>query len=1660
MDFFKTKSFEGEGQFEIPQEKNVDMTTFASSMTELEESKLEEPQYSEAEKQEIGQRILSGSMLNQTSERGRHVFADYSSQNVSSRIEASAKQSVSDLLDSKVSYVEATKAATVQDHEAQLDELKKLAGHYSDNSFKKRKSQLENATAIFKEIDKKRTEADNTQDPYEQLKLRIEIVDMKTKALTLRAKAFGKDPTVVNDEIANIAIAANYEKIELASRVANSTSDAGEAKALRTNKHDRILNEISGNAHLNIEKIAEKRRSHAQLDAYNAAYKARLAEMKDRDSQGRVKADVERNAKQHDKGMQYVSSIEESMQGDNESIDKLSEKPVAKKALASLTNTLTIKGKITGLIDDMKRCLVRMKDGEPVIQKTRLDLDRQVEDIVAMCDKFLTENKDMESKGSDCETACYKYVKELKEKLTVPAEKGGIFASGLSSIQRILTDYRVHAAFSSKGIRDESIEVDKKEQKRKTGKDSVADGAEVFKDKKLESIFGKADDDISVSELRKKSKGIEATVDVEKAVKLEELKLLNPQKDVTWEHADAAVTVDALLRVRGITLKNGPMDIMAAIPAEARTFQQILDHYGKLASGGSALAESKDLISKYLDSEKYSVVHAEFTHSDMTDMTEDEQDAEYNRVFISIESEIERAITNGSAAGVFDSNTGKYFVVNGYDNKTRTFKILDGEESKEVSEQDMFNNLIGQNQVISIEWIKFRQAPGGEDEAYVVPLNDRIFAQKQRADSVDNSKKTIDEKATEYAKKYTDLMDRHAGNKDAEDLFGKIKPLFDTFAALNKYIQDSIASTNEVVGFRGNILQMMAKIVVNKEEYLNALGSELNLFEEEYETEVRNIVVDITDYILDAKTIHIIDEMDLAIRERNHNLKDEDELEPVLEDEDCLEYIDAYIAKEKAEPVLDETKEKIDATSKAYEELNKSSLVSDNSQDMARVRAIKEMTDIITEIKGIDFIEDANITSCFEYAKKLDVLIQNISQACSDYISEKGNIEELDEMAKSCYEYVDSIKSIVCEKEFADSIGKIKKYIVDVANSKKRIEENEKARIEKLLKANAVEDLQEEEKEEEQKEEKEEEQKEEKKEQKKEKKEEEKEEEQKKEEGKDKSMEEGAAGEEKVEEQINAQETETTEETQEETKKVDSKEIDFSDFLVSDYVPVFNEGYTEAEIQKQKDDHCYDAFRDVRLQNEMQLKLDAFTAKLDELLSDYIDRYINTEELTEKNFKTETDYVLIQGKMEELKMVMKVFESRIKGSGSKLLPEYKEIRKQYIEPMLAIAAKAIADKEYIDSIDATLTERLTELDNLVGRYNANHFEAIKADRTKQRKKSKTVNSMDKDAEEFFDEVRDNMLTEAAKENVQDDMTPEERLARTNRRIRSILKNDEFEFVRGTKEKRLLYSNIVKNRQLEYEKVNTELSQLTVGEQKNNNCWACSLDVLLRSRGYALKGGEKGVMKYLPDRIRTIREAADYYGLVGNANYSIAEQSELIEKIVDKDKYSLVHNEYTEYGDRKALQQSVNRMLSEIKMGIGNGSAVALRNPTAAHFITIVEADDNHIVYLDSNSKKADKREVVKDPHAFLSRMLRGQRMVTLDWLVDIDAAKTVSLDVTTETKSESTKAGQSPKEKKVTTYMGKKLSDYASERVENGKITLFDYVKENLITGTEKSLTH
>ena len=474
-------NYEGTGL--IDKERKSDLAPIEMKTAE----EIEAERQRESEQIKIGEAFLWGNRVvnpNEPAEDESYRHTLFESEEVKDEIKESVAKNLDLYMAQDVSIVEVTNT-TIHKKEGyeseQNKKLAELATKYSDTSLKKRKAALKDATKIFAKIDEKKKKLLTEKDPYKQLAIKLEIVDLKAKALSERAKAYGRDKGVVNDELANIAIAANYEKKELYNRRFNE-GDSGEegGEGLVTQDHQKMLLQLTQKADKNIKKIADRRRRHRGLEIFDAAYKKRMSQRKDRDEQGRIKADVRKNAKQAEICKEALKKS--GFGGPEDSIKDIDKAKEEDKKKKSFSRAIDIQNSLSDFTAELNRDIDCLEKGELVNFSTRSLLSLRYSGLIKMCDAYLgaykvdekvksTEEKSQD-KGEKAKTteektqtaiekACYDYVKKVRERLTGDKEGAPGFAADFSVIFKQFITYKIRTPFKAKAIKEEEKRTEK-----------------------------------------------------------------------------------------------------------------------------------------------------------------------------------------------------------------------------------------------------------------------------------------------------------------------------------------------------------------------------------------------------------------------------------------------------------------------------------------------------------------------------------------------------------------------------------------------------------------------------------------------------------------------------------------------------------------------------------------------------------------------------------------------------------------------------------------------------------------------------------------------------------------------------------------------------------------------------------------------------------------------------------------------------------------------------------------------------------------------------------------------------------------------------------------------------------------------------------------------
>jgi len=443
--------------------KVTDMSP-AIEMKTMEE--IEEERLREEEKLTLGHTLLTGNMVESKSQGDIPLMSkELWDESVLESIRERVCENLNSCLASQTEYSSTASKVFMMPSDEKYQTLQKelegLASSHNDRSLSKRKKELSNATVYFAKIDEAKKKLDKEKDPNKRLKLSLEIVDLKSQALISRARALSKSETDLADEIANIGIAANYERIELLKRKMESDREkiGEDSKEEKMAASDVYLQSVKYGKKIasleeGVEKIAESRKRMSARELFSAAYKKRREELKDLGEGGIAKADIERNQRRSEKLGQIFSSEDTELSSINEEVvDLKTEESDDEEIREEKEATLKIERRMEYFKEDVESCIKYIKEGKPLLQDHRSMIKLNLSQANHMCKSFLLKY-DHGLTDNETSKICISYVKKIEEKTSeyLNEKKDNFFLA----LQAILIDYRKHSAYSSEE-KDDSV---------------------------------------------------------------------------------------------------------------------------------------------------------------------------------------------------------------------------------------------------------------------------------------------------------------------------------------------------------------------------------------------------------------------------------------------------------------------------------------------------------------------------------------------------------------------------------------------------------------------------------------------------------------------------------------------------------------------------------------------------------------------------------------------------------------------------------------------------------------------------------------------------------------------------------------------------------------------------------------------------------------------------------------------------------------------------------------------------------------------------------------------------------------------------------------------------------------------------------------------------
>ncbi|MCQ2536672.1 MAG: hypothetical protein MJ110_06865 [Lachnospiraceae bacterium] len=757
---------------------------------------------SEEEQRKVDAQIMQGGMVvKEVGADETYQYVDFQDQKVQEEIEKAAKVNLSaGVLDQKVSYAQSMQAYLNHTEGGKvkvLQELQERSAVFGKISLKKRKKELDQAKKLFDKMDALKEKVKKELVPEKQLNLNTQIIALKAKALSCRARAYAKDEAVLNDQLANIAIASNYELqelYELFSLKINSNDHDGAAEMLR-----REVNAAKNNIPFVIDQIALDRRRKSGLEIFNAAVAKRKKEMKEPRIDGRVPADIIRSKKMADSCRQSFAGYKLN-EGDS-MLDTETEKTFDKNMSEPVEGALALRKMLQDFVREIERNAKRIEDGKPVLKDARDFLNSQYVSMVNLCSEYLNKNK--KDDASALEEKSYEYVKQLKAKLVQNQRAGVSFNSQFKKIADLFIENRRRTWTSEEDKRTDALIVgfESDNEKRKAEQKSLLKikSAAILKDDPMKSVLGE-NDVVTMEDLKKKSSEIKLEEKSEKE-KLFDLKYNLPEGE-TWKCDSNLLAIDAVLRSNGIFIEGGARTLLKAVPEDVKNLTDVLAHFDKVLYRHDALAACWPAL-KPLLADRFELVHEER----VVPVVKDEARFEYDRFNDALAEEIQAATLGGSAVMLYDSVTKHYVTI------TSVFQQRNSE-------------------TFYITYLDDKQGANKEDTAKrkgPVAFNE-FMAEKTKAGhkfSIEYLRKLTEEEKAKR-KKAEEKKEEHKNEEIVDAESEKVKGYYESL----KEIYENNTETSKMVSSAGKTILKLMKTVKYTQEELEAGTVYDKLYEE------------------------------------------------------------------------------------------------------------------------------------------------------------------------------------------------------------------------------------------------------------------------------------------------------------------------------------------------------------------------------------------------------------------------------------------------------------------------------------------------------------------------------------------------------------------------------------------------------------------------------------------------------------------------------------------------------------------------------------------------------------------------------------------------------------------------------------------------------------
>lgn len=812
---------------------------------------------SEEEQRKVDAQIMQGGMVvKEVGADETYQYVDFQDQKVQEEIEKAAKANLSaGVLDQKVSYAQSMQAYLNHTEGGKvkvLQELQERSAVYGKISLKKRKKELDQAKKLFDKMDALKEKVKKELVPEKQLNLNTQIIALKAKALSCRARAYAKDEAVLNDQLANIAIASNYELQQLYEvfLVENKLTkedlnlfilkNREELEGLESHQKKVELSEEIHTAMYNIpfviDQIALDRRRKSGLEIFNAAVAKRKKEMKEPRIDGRVPADIIRSKKMADSCRQSFAGYKLN-EGDS-MLDTETEKTFDKNMSEPVEGALALRKMLQDFVREIERNAKRIEDGKPVLKDARDFLNSQYVSMVNLCSEYLNKNK--KDDASALEEKSYEYVKQLKAKLVQNQGAGVSFNSQFKKIADLFIENRRRTWTSEEDKRTEALIVgfESDNEKRKAEQKSLLKikSAAILKDDPMKSVLGE-NDAVTMEDLKKKSSEIKLEEKREKE-KLFDLKYNLPEGE-TWKCDSNLLAIDAVLRSNGIFIEGGARTLLKAVPEDVKNLTDVLAHFDKVLYRHDALAACWPAL-KPLLADRFELVHEER----VVPVVKDEARFEYDRFNDALAKEIQAATLGGSAVMLYDSVTKHYVTITSVfqQKNSETFYITYLDDKQGANKEDTAKR---KEPVAFNEFMAEKTKAGHKFSIeYLRKLTEEEKVERKKAEE---KKEEIEAEEFEKTKTYYEtLMGICEQNRDISKKVtsaGKsVLELMKNIKYTQKELEDGTVydklyeETRQLKGwlkvFNNECLARIDRFIKNKEEKITPIPSLINKIEE------------------------------------------------------------------------------------------------------------------------------------------------------------------------------------------------------------------------------------------------------------------------------------------------------------------------------------------------------------------------------------------------------------------------------------------------------------------------------------------------------------------------------------------------------------------------------------------------------------------------------------------------------------------------------------------------------------------------------------------------------------------------------------------------------------------------------------------------------------